>query len=446
MKFSNMHILKVVKILLALLMKEENTNLYPNYKNDESTDSNKNSKKTKKTDENLQNSNIETNNSSTDSFQGELNNSFLEYINSETSKSLVKKYAAYIKSSFDEKHKYKYFHQQIMSDPNTAEKIKNLYTDYYSDIEEQLRTIRTEIKNKESTISKLTPYTWETINEVSQKLIDNLSLEINELINHKTTLKNSLLFLQYIVLKNLEKIEDFTDIANYVLNNNIDYIEIVNENSDSYKILEFLKEVRYKGLVRDGGISKYNSLDNNEKLEFLKYIASNLENKPFASDLFGNNLSVRIDIYNHYISNEFWIDIYSDETYQMFAENFYELSGITIDSLPNIPFWGIIILSRKQELSNEEIGCIINYFLQPQLPKIISNLENIIDDHKMDTHEISENQYNLIHNMSNYLKAADTEAIISIPLKSEHSYSDSIKKFKIFILIMVIHVALCTTL
>ena len=47
MKFSNMHILKVVKILLALLMKEENTNLYPNYKNDESTDSNKNSKKTK---------------------------------------------------------------------------------------------------------------------------------------------------------------------------------------------------------------------------------------------------------------------------------------------------------------------------------------------------------------------------------------------------------------
>ena len=211
MKFSNMHILKVVKILLALLMKEENTNLYPNYKNDESTDSNKNSKKTKKTDENLQNSNIETNNSSTDSFQGELNNSFLEYINSETSKSLVKKYAAYIKSSFDEKHKYKYFHQQIMSDPNTAEKIKNLYTDYYSDIEEQLRTIRTEIKNKESTISKLTPYTWETINEVSQKLIDNLSLEINELINHKTTLKNSLLFLQYIVLKNLEKIEDFTE-------------------------------------------------------------------------------------------------------------------------------------------------------------------------------------------------------------------------------------------
>jgi len=87
-----------------------------------------------------------------------------------------------------------------------------------------------------------------------------------------------------------------------------------------------------------------------------------------------NLQNLRIDVFNHYINNEFWIEIYSNEEHQGYAENFYELSRITNDSLPNIPFWGIIILSKNQRLDNEEIANIVNYFLQPQLPQIIYNL------------------------------------------------------------------------
>ncbi len=357
------------------------------------------------------------------------NESSSSYINNGFSSSLINKCSSYIKSSFDPKHAYKYFHEEIMSSARVSEEIKNLYSNFYTNIEDKLRTIRNTQISKESVKSKLQPNFWGTQDEESEKLTGNLSLEIDELKKEKAALKNSLIFLQQIILKDLEKIKDFTYISNEFKNGNIDYIDIANRNSDSYDILEFLKNDKYRQLISEGDIDKYNSLNSNEQLEFLKYLASSTDNKPFANNVFSSYANARVDIFNHYASNKFWIDIYSNKTYQEDAGNFYTFSRITIYSLPNIPFWGAIILSRNQALNNEELEDIISYFFQAQPHKLIDSLEEIINSYQDNiSNQISEDHYNLLSNVSRYFKEANP----AIESSTRKNYADSIKKIQDF--------------
>jgi hypothetical protein len=249
------------------------------------------------------------------------------------------------------------------------------------------------------------------------------------LVEEKKALKNSLIFLQSIISKDIEKIKSSIDRSNGFVNSDIDYIDVANRNSDSHEVLEFLKEKKYQEIIDKLDVKSFKYLNNNEELEFLKYLTSDSDNKNFADNLFSSHSNLRIDIFNHYINNEFWIEIYSNEEHQGYAENFYELSRITNDSLPNIPFWGIIILSKNQRLDNEEIVNIVNYFLQPQLPQIIYNLENVIDSYQNNTSdEISENHQNLISNISSYMM----EAEMAIQLNNDNSCANSIKKLQNF--------------
>ncbi|MFK7761474.1 MAG: hypothetical protein AB8B46_05160 [Candidatus Midichloriaceae bacterium] len=245
----------------------------------------------------------------------------------------------------------------------------------------------------------------------------------------KTSLKNSLIFLQSIISKKLEKIKEFIDRSDGFVNSGIDYIDVANRNSDSYWILELLKEVRYKKLINEGNINKLNSLNKREKVELLKHIALDSNNTDIAKNLLNNCPNLRIDNFNHYIINEFWIEIYSNEEHQKYAENFYELSGITNNSLPNTPFWGIIILSKNSNLDNEIVNNIVNDFLQPQLPKIISDLGNIIDSfNDNNLSKISENNFNLISHISRYTAEAD----VALHINTENTCADSIKKIQDF--------------
>ena len=382
----------------------------------------------------LNNSNHETYSTILDdsSIQEQLNESVLGnsfYINKELSASFLNKISSLIKSSYDSKHDYKYYHEQIVSNPDIDNEIKDLYSDHYSVIEEKLNEIRTIKQNKESAKAKLQPGYFSEQDDESEELIDKLSLEIDALEKEKTALKNSLIFLQSIISKKLEKIKDFIDRSDGFANNGIDYIDVANKNSDSYSILELLKEVRYERLIREGDINKFNALDDKGKLELLQYIAFDSNNMDVAKKLFNNCPNLRIDIFNHYITNEFWIEIYSNEEYQRYAENFYELSGATDNSLPNTPFWGIIILSKSNNLDHKVISNIASDFLQPQLPRIISDLGNIIDNYyNNNLSEISENDFNLISHISRYI----TEADVAPQLDTENSCADSIKKIQDF--------------
>ena len=100
-----------------------------------------------------------------------------------------------------------------------------------------------------------------------------------------------------------------------------------------------------------------------------------------------------------------------------------------MDSLPSIPFWGAIILSRNQALDNTELEYIIKRFFQEQPHRLIDSLEEIINSYQDYTsNQISEDHYNLLSNVSKYLKEANP-AIVS---STEKNYADSIKKIQDF--------------
>ena len=222
--------------------------------------------------------------------------------------SFITKYSSYIKSSFDPKHNYKCFHEKIISNPDIVEEIKDLYINYYSNIEKKLHNIRNLKKIKEAVKLKLAPNFWSTQDEESEKLTDILSLKIDALVKEKEAEKNSLIFLQSIILKDLEKIKDSADILNKfanedidyidIANGDIDYINIANRNSDSYDILEFLRKDKYRQLISEGDTDKYNSLDSNEQLEFLKYLTLSTDNEFFANNVFSSSVNARVDIFN----------------------------------------------------------------------------------------------------------------------------------------------------
>jgi hypothetical protein len=401
------------------MKEEDNKNLNISKSTDKSETSNKDKKIN---DTTLSDSKIKTTENS--SLYSSCNNS-QEKLNNESSASFLNKISSLIKSSYDSKHDYKYSHDEIISNTSISEEIKDLYNNHYSVIEEKLNNIRAIKKDKESARVKLQPGYFNEQDKASEELINKLSQEIDALAEEKEALKNSFIFFQSVISKDIEKIKSSIDRSNGFENSDVDYIDVANKNSDSYDILELLKEEKYKQLINISNTNKYNSLNNNEQLEFLKYLALNQENSGVAKHLFGACPNLRIDIFNHYIRNEFWINIYTNEGHQGYAENFYELSAITNNALPNIPFWGIIILSRNQGFNNEEIANIINNFLNPQLPEIIY----IIDSYQNNTsNEISENHHNLISNVSKYLKEANPANRSSV----EENYADSIKKIQNF--------------
>jgi hypothetical protein len=157
-------------------------------------------------------------------------------------------------------------------------------------------------------------------------------------------------------------------------------------------------------------------------LQFLEYLASD-QNIDVANNLFGQNLNLRIDVFNHYIDNDFWIGIYSSGDWQKYAENFYESYGRgNHNLLPKIPFWGTMILSRNSGLCNNEVATIVYDFLQPNLPVIINDLGDLIDNYQNDTqNEVAENHHNFISNLSNYLICAELS-------NEDQKAADSVKK------------------
>jgi hypothetical protein len=342
--------------------------------------------------------------------------------NSDDKNPIFNKPISYIKFSInEEKHGYKYYHQQILSNQDIAPEIKNLYFTFYEDIEEKLNQIRTTKNSKKSIKEKLTPNFWSTQDAESQKIIDSLLQEIQDLVKNAEKLKNSLVLLQSIILKNLEKTKAILNKSENLLENYI--IDVTNRNSDSYEILKFLKEIKYQQIINN--VEKFQSLDNGIKLQFLEYLASDLNDKEVANNLFGQNFNLRIDIFNHYIDNDFWIDIYSNEENQKYAENFYEAYGRDNYNLfPKIPFWGIVILSINRELANNDIVSIVNHFLQPNIANVINDAGALIDGYQNDT-QISENNYNLISNLSNYLIYAE-------PINEDQKAADSVKKIIAF--------------
>ena len=403
-------------------------------KNNKKLDQSKINNENNSSDNNQSQNNNDNNNSNLNaSNEANINQSY--FSNSESNleshnyTSIFRKSLSFIKFSInEEKHVYEYYHQQILSNTDIAQEIKNLYSHFYQDIEEKLNQIRIIKKHKEAFKSKFAPNYWNEQDPDSKNLFNSTSQEIEGLTKNKGELKNSLVLFQSIILKNLEK-------ARAILNNNSEnllkllnnFIDVANKNSDSYEILKLLKETKYAEIIRDA--EKYKSLDNSIKLQFLEYIASD-QNIDVANNLFGQNLNLRIDVFNHYIDNNFWIGIYSSGDWQRYAENFYESYGRGNNNLlPKIPFWGIIILSRNQGLSNDEIAIIINDFLQLNLPVIINDLGVFIDSYQNDTqNEIPENQYNLISNLSNYLTTTE----IALATTGDNGAADSVKKIMDF--------------
>jgi hypothetical protein len=406
-------------------MKEEKNNITL----DLSKISNENNSSTNNQPQNNNNDSNESNINPIDLSSSEHNTSqFLRNTESNSNnyfrKSLSKS-LSFLQSYFDEeKHVYKYYNEQIISNQDITDEIKSLYLTFYEDIEEKLNEIRTTKKNKEAFKEKFAPNYWGEQDPDSKRFYDTTSQEIEDLIRNKEKLKNSLVLLQSIILKNIDK-------AKAILNSNSknllkllnNFIDVANKNSDSYEILKLLKETKYAEIINN--VEKYKSLDNSIKLQFLEYLASD-QNINVANNLFSQNFNLRIDVFNHYIDNGFWIGIYSSGDWQRYAENFYESYGRgNHNLLPKIPFWGIIILSRNQGLSNDEIAIIINDFLQSNLPVIINDLGVFIDSYQNDTqNEVPENQYNLISNLSNYLTTAE----IAIPNSEDQKAASLVKK------------------
>ena len=335
------------------------------------------------------------------------------YFRKSLSKSL-----SFIQSYFDEeKHVYKYYNDEILSNQDITNEIKSLYRTFYEDIEEKLNQIRITKKNKEAFKAKFAPNYWGEQDPDSKSFYDTTSQEIEGLTRNKEVLKNSLVLLQSIILKKLDKAKATLNKSENLLNNYI--IDVANKNSDSYEILKFLKEIKYQEAIRD--IEKFKFLDNSMKLQFLEYLASD-QNIDVANNLFGQNLNLRIDVFNHYIDNNFWIGIYSSGDWQRYAENFYESYGRgNHNLLPKIPFWGTMILSRNSGLCNNEVATIVYDFLQPNLPVIINDLGDLIDSYQNDTqNEVAENHHNFISNLSNYLSAK--------PSNEDQKAADLVKK------------------
>ena len=335
------------------------------------------------------------------------------YFRKSLSKSL-----SFIQSYFDEeKHVYKYYNDEILSNQDITNEIKSLYRTFYEDIEEKLNQIRITKKNKEAFKAKFAPNYWGEQDPDSKSFYDTTSQEIEGLTRNKEVLKNSLVLLQSIILKKLDKAKATLNKSENLLNNYI--IDVANKNSDSYEILKFLKEIKYQEAIRD--IEKFKFLDNSMKLQFLEYLASD-QNIDVANNLFGQNLNLRIDVFNHYIDNNFWIGIYSIGDWQRYAENFYESYGRgNHNLLPKIPFWGTMILSRNSGLCNNEVATIVYDFLQPNLPVIINDLGDLIDSYQNDTqNEVAENHHNFISNLSNYLSAK--------PSNEDQKAADLVKK------------------
>lgn len=191
----------------------------------------------------LNNSNHETYSTILDdsSVQEQLNESALSnsfYTNKELSASFLKKFSSLIKSSYDSKHNYKYYHEQIVSTPDIENEIKDLYNNHYSVVEEKLNEIRAIKKDKESARVKLQPGYFNEQDKASEELINKLLLEIDALEKEKTSLKNSLIFLQSIISKKLEKIKEFIDRSDGFVNSGIDYIDVANRNSDLGNIID----------------------------------------------------------------------------------------------------------------------------------------------------------------------------------------------------------------
>ncbi|WP_236870283.1 hypothetical protein [Candidatus Bandiella numerosa] len=156
-----------------------------------------------------------------------VNQSYLS--NSDGKNSIFNKPISFIKFSInEERHGYKYYHQQILSNQDIASEIKNLYFTFYQDIEEKLNQIRTTKNSKKSIKDKLTPNFWSTQDEESQKIIDSLSKEIEDLVKNKEKLKYSLVLLQSIILKNLEKTKAILNKSENLLENYI--IDVTNRN------------------------------------------------------------------------------------------------------------------------------------------------------------------------------------------------------------------------
>ncbi len=175
-----------------------------------------------------------------------------------------------------------------------------------------LNELRKAKKNKESFNKKLQPGLFSTPTKEEEEQSKKLTIEITKLESEKERLKNELYLYQSILLKNKEKISSLfsEEKVKYFNDYNIDYLDINYINSSSYETQQLLKKQKYKELIDDN--SYIESLKSTEIVDFLQYLAEG-NNTDYATQLFQNNEYIRLDVFNHLLNNEFWIEIYSQE-------------------------------------------------------------------------------------------------------------------------------------
>ncbi len=269
-----------------------------------------------------------------------------------------------------------------------------------------LNELRKAKKNKESFNKKLQPGLFSTPTKEEEEQSKKLTIEITKLESEKERLKNELYLYQSILLKNKEKISSLfsEEKVKYFNDYNIYYLDISYINSSSYETQQLLKKQKYKELIDDN--SYIESLKSTEIVDFLQYLAEG-NNTDYATQLFQNNEYIRLDVFNHLLNNEFWIEIYSQEQFQGYIDNFYRYNQNNYDyannnNYPQIPYWGEVILSNNQDLDQGVVDNIIKNYLGNELANTLNKAANLIDNDA----EISDNQYNLIYNLKSYLSSA----------------------------------------
>ncbi len=338
--------------------------------------------------------------------------------------------SSYIKSLYDtNKHGYKNDHITITNSTNISNNLKEDYISYYNAIEGMLNELRKAKKNKESFNKKLQPGLFSTPTKEEEEQSKKLTIEITKLESEKERLKNELYLYQSILLKNKEKISSLfsEEKVKYFNDYNIYYLDINYINSSSYETQQLLKKQKYKELIDDN--SYIESLKSTEIVDFLQYLAEG-NNTDYATQLFQNNEYIRLDVFNHLLNNEFWIEIYSQEQFQGYIDNFYRYNQNNYDyannnNYPQIPYWGEVILSNNQDLDQGVVDNIIKNYLGNELANTLNKAANLIDNDA----EISDNQYNLIYNLKSYLSSAQgAEKVDDRLVESKNKIASFIEK------------------
>ena len=369
-----------------------------------------------------------SNNSSSDSntsyqnnaLNSSLNNSIIR--NSDDTNTNYNRISSYAKSLYNSnKHGYKNDHNTIINNTDISDTLKEDYINYYNYIEGRLNELRKLNNNKEAFNKKLQPGMFSTPTKEEEDTSEKLTDEISKLESEKEQLKNELYLYQSIFLKNQEKISSLfgEKKVKYFNNGNIDYLDITDINSRSYETRQLLKEKKYKEIIENKLLIEY--LKSSEIVDFLQYLAEN-NNTNSASNLFQNYEYIRIDIYNHFLHNEFWTGIYSQEQFQGYVDHFYQYAQN--NNYPQIPYWGEVILSNNHDLVEENINNIVKNYLGDELVKTINKITTLIDNDA----EITDNQYNLIYNLKNYLSGAQEAKQIDISVESRKKITSFIEK------------------